>query len=170
MNVKLANPDYSSEKLLASVMTVLRKTELWSMATVSSKKESHINTAYFSYSASLDFYFVSGPATKHSQNILSSPRVAICVFDSHQPWDSYHRGLQLFGTCWRASTAESVKAHAVHATRFPAYGEYIEALSPRERKSFPYRFYVFRPDRIKICDERAFGEEVFVLADVVRVS
>jgi uncharacterized protein YhbP (UPF0306 family) len=170
MNINLINPDFPNGKLLRSVFKILKKTELWSMATVGPDNESHISTAYFSYNDSLDFYFVSDPSTKHIQNIARTPGVAITVFDSRQPWDSYHRGLQLFGKCWSASTAQSVKAFAVHAARFQAYGDYIRALSAKERKSSPYRFYVFRPDRIKILDERAFGEEVFVLADVVRNS
>jgi len=170
VKTKLINPDFRHEKLRRSVMKILKKTQLWSMATVGQQNETHINTAYFCYSETLDLYFVSDPSTKHIQNITSSPRVAVCIFDSHQPWDSYHRGLQLFGRCWSASTAESKKAVSIHSDRFPAYGEYIKGLSREERESTRYRFYVFRPDRIKICDEKAFGEEVFVVADVVRSS
>ena len=168
MKIKLTNPGFSSEKVLASVMISLRKTELWSMATVGLKSKSHINTAYFSYSDSLDFYFVSEPSTQHIQNLAHSSRVAITVFDSHQPWDSYHRGLQMFGKCWCVDTSESLKARRVYSARFPAYQEYFDALSPKERKASPYRFYGFRPERIKILDEKVFGEEVFVLAKVVR--
>jgi uncharacterized protein YhbP (UPF0306 family) len=168
LNIKLTNPSFPSETLLASVMKVVGKTELWSMSTVGSKNESHINTAYFSYSDHFDFYFVSDPSTKHIQNLRRSPDVAITIFNTHQPWDSYHSGLQLFGDCWSASVAESAKARVVHSARFPDYQKYIEGLTPKERKASPYRFYVFRPERIKILDEKAFGEEVFVLAVVDR--
>lgn len=138
------------------------------MATVGLKNESHISTAYFSYNDSFDFFFVSDPATNHAQNLKRWPRVAVTIFDTHQAWDSYHRGLQLFGMCRRASSRESIRAYAVHSVRFPEYQKYIEALSPKERRASPYRFYLFRPERLKILDESVFGEEVFVMADVVR--
>jgi len=36
--------------------------------------------------------------------------------------------------------AESLKALAIHAARFHAYGDYIKALSPFERDSSPFKF------------------------------
>ncbi len=74
----------------------------------------------------------------------------------------------MFGKCWCVDTSESLKARRVYSARFPAYQEYFEALSRTERKASAYGFYGFRPERIKILDEKAFGEEVFVLAEVVR--
>jgi uncharacterized protein YhbP (UPF0306 family) len=165
--MKLINPGIPSDKLVRPVLSILKRTTLWSMATVSSKNECHINTAYFSYDADLNCYFVSDTATQHTQNLAHSPCAAVTVFDSRQPWDSYHTGLQLFGRSWRASAAESNVARNVHCARFPDYRKYIDSLSVKEVKASPYRFYVFRPDQIKILDERAFGEEVFISADVV---
>jgi hypothetical protein len=149
------------------VFDILNRTSLWSMATISSKNECHIHTAYFSYGADLDCYFVSDTSTEHSRNLLHSPGAAVSVFDSRQPWDSYHRGLQLFGICRRARGREVGKANTVHCARFPDYLKYIDSLSPKERKTSPHRFYIFHPTRIKILDERAFGEEVFISAEVV---
>src|SRR5262249_4055969 len=127
--MRLINPDITSKKLKVAVHSILKKTTLWSMATISSKNECHINTAYFSYDGDFIFYFVSDLRAQHCKNLKYSPCAAVTVFDSRQPWDSFHKGLQLFGKSWRASEIESNNASRVHCVRFPDYQKYIESLS-----------------------------------------
>lgn len=167
-SINLKAPGFSAEALIESVAQIVTRTELWSMATISSTNESHISTAYFSFGRSFDFFFVSDRASAHVQNLTHSPQVAVTIFDSHQPWDSYHSGLQLFGKSWLASPAEVEVAQQIYNARFPDYQKYIQSLTASQRKASPYRFYVFRPETIKILDENRFGEEVFVLAEVER--
>ena len=168
MKITLRNPDYVSERLQQSTFRILESVELCSIATVGSDGEGHINAAYFCYTDGLDIYFVSDPSTTHCKNIERSPRVAIAVFDTHLPWGEPIRGLQLFGHCHLATTVESAHALATHAARFHAYGDYIKALSPFEKESSPYRFYVFQALTLKVVDEPEFGEETFITAEVVR--
>src|SRR6266446_3452450 len=168
MSIKLVNPQYPTEKLHASVIDILNSTELFAMATVNSAGECHIHAAYFCFSDDLDIFSVSDVGTIHAKNIAEVPRVAVSVFDSHQPWDSGHRGLQLFGKCWQAGLIESARGLKIHASRFKAYGEYMSDINPFERDKSPYKFFVFRPESIKIFDENEFGEETFVIADVRR--
>src|SRR5437660_6263418 len=104
--MRLINPKFASDQLEVAVRVILKRTALWSMATVNSKNECHINTAYFSYDDDLTFYFVSDLKTQHSKNLKYSACAAVTVFDSRQPWDSFHKGLQLFGKSWRASAKE----------------------------------------------------------------
>ena len=168
MKFELKNAGYASERMSKSVLGILESVELCSIATVGANGEAHINTAFYCFTPSLDFYFVSDTGTIHSQNIARSPKIAIAIFDTHQPWGEPVRGLQLFGDCHLASTLESVKALKTHAARFHAYSDYVSALSPLERDKSPYRFYVFRPTTLKIADETEFGEETFITAEITR--
>ncbi len=168
MKVQFNNREYPSDRLSKSVFSILEAVKLCSIATVGPDNEGHINAAYFCYTDGLDIYFVSDPATKHCKNIAQSSKIALAVFDTNQPWGEPIRGLQLFGGCHLAGTMESAKALKAHAARFHAYEEYIKALNPLERDKSPYKFYVFRPASVKVLDEPEFGEETFVIAEVVR--
>jgi|ERR1022692_234053 uncharacterized protein YhbP (UPF0306 family) len=168
MSLELKNAEYASERMSQSVLRILQAVELCSIATVGANDDGYINTAFFCYTPSLDFYFVSDTETIHSQNIARSPKIAIAVFDTHQPWGEPVRGLQLFGDCHLANALESAMALKTHAARFHAYGDYMRALSPLERDKSPYRFYLFRPTTLKIADEAEFGEECFITADIIR--
>jgi uncharacterized protein YhbP (UPF0306 family) len=164
----LESSGYPSERLATSVLNMLKSAELCSMATITPSGESYIHTAYFCCDDALDIYSISDSSTQHGQNIAKSPTMAMAVALTNQPWDEPHRGLQLFGKCHMATLAESAKAFTVHVARFHAYGEYIRALNPLELKALTYKFYVFRPEVIKIFDEPEFGEETFITASVRR--
>lgn len=164
----LVSVGFDTKAITRSTAATLRRVKLLAMATVSSRSASHIHTAYFSFSEALEFYFVSDISTEHVKNLMREPQAAVAIYESGQAWDSYHRGLQLFGPCWRATKAEAAIAERIHSTRFPAYAEYVTGLGTRERRLSPHKFHVFRPDIIKIYDERAFGEEVFATATVTR--
>ena len=64
-------------------------------------------------------------------------------------------GPRLLGIVVRGSVARD--AQRTYAARFPAY-------EPGELS--PYRFYLFRPRRMKIFDEAVLGGGVFVIATV----
>ena len=168
MKIEFKNPVHPSDKISTSVLDILQAVQLCSIASVGPEHEGHISTAYFCYTKHLDIYFVSDPATKHAQNLARDPRVAVAVFSTDQQWGAPLRGLQFFGQCRLASAIESPKALATHAARFHAYDEYIKALNPLERAKSPYRFYRFCPTSVKVLDESVFGEETFVLAEIIR--
>ncbi|HEV3469876.1 MAG TPA: pyridoxamine 5'-phosphate oxidase family protein [Pyrinomonadaceae bacterium] len=150
-----------SERLYNSVVRILASNMLCSMATYGEKGRVHINTAFFCFSDDLDFYFLSNPASVHCQNISRSPQAAVAIFDSRQLWGTPHRGLQLFGNSALAGGEGENEAHELYSIRFPAYAQFAERLSH-------LRFYSFTPTSVKILDEEEFGEEVFVVAEIVR--
>src|SRR5258706_600002 len=86
MKITFQNQNYATERLGHSIFDILSTVELCSIATVGSEGEGHINTAFFCYTDDLHLYFVSDPSTKHCQNIARSPRIAVGVCDTHQPW------------------------------------------------------------------------------------
>jgi len=168
VGIHLNNSAYPDERLRRSIFRILETVTLCSLATAGLDAVAHINTAYYCYTDGIEIYFVSDPGTKHCHNIAIQPRIAVAIFDTNQPWGDALRGLQMFGECHLASAQESIAAFRAHASRFLAYGDYIQALSPFERDSSPHKFYVFLPASVKILDESAFGEETFVTAEIVR--
>ena len=161
MSVTLHSPSYSSDRLYNSVARILSSTMLCSMATLGEKGNVHINTAFFCFSDDLELYFLSNPASVHCQNVSSSPQMAMTVFDSHQSWGELGKGLQLFGNCVLAKEVIEDKAREHYSIRFPRYEEFLDRLSH-------LHFYRFTPAAIKILDEEEFGDEVLVMAEIVR--
>jgi uncharacterized protein YhbP (UPF0306 family) len=81
------------------------------------------------------------------------------VYDSRQVWDRPDRGIQLFGSAARVSGRAANSAKDLYTERFPeAARADLDA----------YAFYRFRPRRLKLFDEPAFGAGVFVTAAVGR--
>jgi hypothetical protein len=98
---------------------------------------------------------MSEPEAQHSRNIREHGTAAVAVYDSAQTWGRPDRGIQLFGLA--GEVADPGEAEALYARRFPEYDR---------EKLGAYRFYLFRPDRIKLFDERELGGGVFVTARV----
>jgi len=167
MVVTLVNSAYQSQQLLSSVFNILTANELCAVSTVTADGQAHIHTAYFCYTRTLNLFFVSDTATIHAHNLLNNPSTAIAVYNSMQPWDKSHSGLQLFGSCHRANIQESLRALRVHAARFHAYADYLKTLTPKERRFSPYRFYSFIPSMIKLFNEDEYGDETFISAEVI---
>jgi uncharacterized protein YhbP (UPF0306 family) len=134
---------------------LLEASSLCAIATVGSDGSAYVNTAYFGLSPDLALVWMSEPEAQHSRNIRERGTVAIAVYDSAQTWGRPDRGIQLFGSA--REVADPREGEAVYARRFPAYDR---------EKLGAYRFYVFRPDRIKLFDERELGSGVFVTARV----
>lgn len=171
MRVTLRHPDYPSERLYASVERILAASELCAMATVGEHGEAHVSTAFFAFSGALELCFLSDPASAHGRNVARTPQMAVAVYDSHQPWGTAHRGLQLFGHCALLTGAVADQAAMLYARRFPGYMELRrrEARAPSPGSAFSeLRFFRFATEAVKILDEAEFGEEVFVRAAVIR--
>ena len=98
---------------------------------------------------------MSEPNAQHSRNIRERGTAAIAVYDSSQAWGRPDRGIQLFGSAREAT--DSDEAETLYADRFREF----------DRADFDaYRFYAFRPDRIKLFDEEELGGGLFVTARV----
>jgi uncharacterized protein YhbP (UPF0306 family) len=147
----------AAARLAAVARSLLDASTLCAIATNGPDGSSYINTAYFAYGPELDVVWMSEPNAQHSRNIRAQETVAIAVYDSTQSWGRQDRGMQLFGSARELAEADAGEAEALYALRFPDY----------EREQFgAYRFYAFRPDRIKLFDERELGGGRFVTARV----
>src|SRR5919202_472255 len=135
----------AARRLRALAEELLEASTLCAISTVGPRGRAYVNTAYFAWAPDLRIVWLSEPGARHSRNLRTNDSVAIAVYDSRQTWGKPDRGLQLFGT---AQGAEGDEADEVYAGRFPAY---------RRSGLSAYRFYVFRPRRLKIFDERELG-------------
>jgi len=149
----------ASQRLRALAGQLLDASTLCALATVSPGGRAHVNTAYFAWSSRLDLVWLSDPHARHSSNVRTCRTVAVAVYDSHQTWGNPDRGIQLMGTARELLGRAAGDAEKVYGGRFPEY---------RDADSAGYRFYRFRPRRVKLFDEHALGSGVFVTARVSR--
>ncbi len=136
---------------------LLDASTLCAIATVSTDGRAHVSTAYFAWSREFDVVWLSDPHALHSRNVRANGSVAIAVYDSSQTWGKPDRGIQLFGSAHEVAESVARDAERIYATRF---SEYAEA------ELGSYRFYRFRPRRLKLFEEPVLGAGVFVTARI----
>lgn len=159
----------SREHLRRSILRVLEANVLCSMATVTPEGVAHINTAYFTYSDALELFFLSHPTSRHCRNLVSNPSIAVTVFSTDQRWTDPGRGVQLFGTAEEASGSMAEEAEHWYGSRFPAYPTWKASLAEGD-VARQYRFYRVIVSAVKMLDEEALGDALFVHAAVVRAA
>jgi len=147
----------AAERLAAIARQLLDAASLCAIATVAPGNRPHVNTAYFAWSPEFDLVWLSEPHATHSRNIRTNETVAIAVYDSTQSWGKPDHGIQLFGSAREVQGPAAQEAEVLYARRFPDY---------RAGELGAYRFYRFRPRRLKLFDERTLGAGVFVTASV----
>ena len=146
----------SQRRLVAMTRRLLDESKLCAIATVSSGARAHVNTAYFAWSPTFDLVWLSAPEARHSRNIRADPSAAVAVYRSTQTWGGSDHGIQLFGRARELRGPDARVAERLYAGRFKAYDSDLDA----------YRFYRFRPRRIKLFDEHALGGARWVTVTV----
>lgn len=170
MTLQLIAPGYSSVRLVSAVSRILDGNPLCSMATRSEAGVLDINAAFYSFSAELELFFLSHPASVHCRNLVHVGHLAVAVFDSRQQWGRPHAGLQLYGRGGPVPPEDGERARDSYAARFPSYFDFVLRAGGDQESDAGFaslRFYRCVPTRIKILDEQEFGEEVYVTANVV---
>ena len=161
LSLAYSHPSYTDAALNESVHSILEANELLGMATVCSS-EAYANTAYFAFNDQLDLYILSEPTTQHSVNVVQNPSVAVAIFDSHQPWTSDKRGLQLFGSCEMASGGDLTDAVACYLKRFAGLKKWVTSANDIIRGAINSKFYIMHVKSLKLFDELRFGKEKFI--------
>jgi uncharacterized protein YhbP (UPF0306 family) len=157
--IELSRRPIAAAVLAEITRSLLEASTLCAISTVGASGRAHVNTAYFATTAQLDLVWLSEPSARHSKNLSIRESAAIAVFDSHQIWGVADRGIQLFGSAHAATGPENDLCRAAYARRFTRF----------DNSEFgAYRFYRFRPRRLKLFDESALGSGVFVTATVRR--
>lgn len=159
MAIERSKRPMATGRIATTARRLLDAAPLCAIATVTPGGRAHVNTTYFAWSPEFELVWLSEPHAKHSRNIRENDSVAVAVYDSGQTWGKPDRGIQLFGTAREVDRGAADAAEALYAARFPDYGR--TALGA-------YRFYVLRPRRLKLFDERELGTGVFVTARIAR--
>lgn len=159
MAIKRSSRPIGAKRIATLAGQLLDASTLCAISTVSPGSRAHINTAYFAWNSEFDLVWISEPGAQHSRNLSANATAAVAVYDSHLTWGAEDRGIQLFGTACEVKGATARDADAVYARRFPAY---------RDVDLSAYHLYRFRPNRIKLFDERVLGGGVFVTAKIGR--
>jgi uncharacterized protein YhbP (UPF0306 family) len=159
MAIERSKRRFAAARISSAARALLDSSTLCAISTVAYGGRAHINTAYFGSSPEFDLVWLSDPAAIHSQNIRSNGSVAVAVYGSNQTWGSPDRGIQLFGTARELHGASADDAVSLYAERFTDF---------RRTDFAAYRFYLFRPRRLKLFDEQALGAGTFVTARIDR--
>jgi len=159
MPIERSKQALPAARIITAARRLLNASTLCAVATVSGSGRAHVHTAYFAWTPEFDIVWLSEPSARHSRNLRANPSAAISVYDSSQTWGKSDRGIQLFGSGRELVDRAAGEAEGVYAERFPALAR---------RDLVAYRFYRFRPRRMKLFDERVFGEGIFVTATIRR--
>jgi uncharacterized protein YhbP (UPF0306 family) len=150
----------SKSRILKSALSILKDNELLTLATVDEDQPCAC-TAYYAFDGRFNLYLWTGKDTHHVNNIKADARVAVNIFDSHQKWGSFLRGMQAFGTASTVNDIELVKAGLLYMRRYPKVIKFVKSPRDFHAKLFGSRLYKIRLERIKVLDEKTFGKEVW---------
>jgi uncharacterized protein len=155
----------SEQRVRSSLFRILDRTPVCSLATVGPENHAHSSHVDFAYSARLELYFLSDPASRHCRHLETNPSMAVSVYDSQQRWGGPDSGLALYGLCRMARGASHARAEAVYAARFRQYRGWRRKVRPGDEAA-KWRFFRFVARRVKVFDEDRLGAGVFVIASV----
>ena len=156
----------TEDKVRQSAFSILNSNTVCSIATVTPEGRSHINAAYFSYSAEYEVFYLSSPSSVHSRNLSGNSSMAVTVFSSTPAWGSPSVGIQLFGSADEPSGIPADTAERSYGMRFPDFVKWKAMVGADV--AHQYKFYRCLVDSLKILDERNFGDSVWVCASILR--
>ena len=151
MTVERTSRRFSAEVLERVARRLMNASPLCSLATVSPRGRAHINHMYFAWNDRLDVFWISDPDSIHSRNLARNRSAAVTIYASSQVWGKPDRGIQLFGT---AGVVRGREGAAVYGRRFRDFDA--------DSNDLPY--YRFRPQSVKLFDERSLAPGTLVTA------
>lgn len=156
------HPDYEDKKLNESLFDILKNNTLLSLSTNSNRK-SYINTAFYAFDDKLKIYIITDPESNHSKNLVKNQSIAVSIFDSHfRFWKDKLQGVQLSGKGYKTPILQMHNATSCFVKRFPLFKEIVKSPKDFMKKAVKVRLYTLEIDRIKLFDEKRFGEEKFI--------
>ena len=115
----------------------------------------------FYASDDLRLYFFSAPDSRHCQNLLTNPRVAVTIQEDYRDWQKI-KGIQLEGgVALVDGIMEKAKAMAVYARKYPGIIKlFTDPASGVFYKAFlKVKFYCVIPQKVFFIDnEQGFGK------------
>jgi uncharacterized protein YhbP (UPF0306 family) len=167
LSIGLRVVDAEDSAVGSSILNVLASTRLLSMSMIRLGKP-WINNAYFSFDNNLNLHILTPPSTNHATALEADSAVAIAVADSQQTGDAGKLGLQATGTCSLAEGEQLESALVEYRARFPATQSVLQSQKTIIESGMESRLYVISLDFVRLFDEKTFGNEVWIDADVIR--
>ena len=156
MTLERRSRRFSSDRLERLARRLMNASTLCALATAWPGGRPHINHMYFAWSSGFDVVWISDPDSRHSRNLSVNRSAAVTIYDSHQTWGGFDRGIQLFGTAGAVSGAAAEQAERTYAARFSSFDPAANS----------YPFYRFRSSEVKLFYERVLGGGTLVTAKV----
>jgi len=167
INFNFKHPEFDDTRLNTSITEILSANELCAIASIDDGR-SYIHTAYYCFDEKLNLFFLSGAEAHHNKNFSKNASVAVSIYNSSQPWDGDKKGAQLFGVCKLATGASVIEGIALYLKRFTSLKEWVKHPDDFLKGAISSKLYKISVDSIKLFDEAEFGEENFVVLDVLR--
>lgn len=126
---------------------------------------------FFARDAHLNLYFISSTETRHVQDFLANPSVAVTVNADYTEWAPI-RGLQIAGTVERLGDEERPAAERLYLDKFQDLRPLLAGPASEAERNIlqAFRassFFRIRPGRIRMIDNtKGFGyNQEFLLPD-----
>lgn len=119
-------------------------------------------TVFYVSDAEFNLYFVSDRRTRHAQDMLANPQVALAINADVDNWNDV-RGLQIEGVAGRVEGAERARALALYLARFASVKALFERPQSADEQTIAQRlqqtdFWRVTPRYIRLIDNsRGFG-------------
>lgn len=137
----------------------LNEQKLMAIATSSKDKGMWIANVYYAIDKDFNFYFVSEPSTRHSQDIHENEDVAIAIARFAPDNLSDRIGVQLSGKAEKIENfIDMGKALTIYTSKFITSGGVI-TVENIKHKIIRARPYIIRPKLIKFWNDKLYGEE-----------
>lgn len=119
-------------------------------------------TVFYASDAAFNLYFVSDRRTRHAQDMLANPQVALAINADPDNWHDV-RGLQMAGEAARVEGVERATALALYLGKFASVKALFESPRSADEQTIAQRlkntdFWRVTPNFIRLVDnERGFG-------------
>jgi hypothetical protein len=119
-------------------------------------------TVFYVSDEEFNLYFVSDHRTRHAQDMVDNPRVALAINADVDNWNDV-RGLQIEGEAAKVAGVERAKALALYLAKFASVKALFEAPRSADEQTIAQRlkntdFWRVTPSWIRLIDNaRGFG-------------
>lgn len=122
-------------------------------------------TVFYASDGEFNLYFVSDRRTRHAQDMVANPRVALAINADPDNWNDV-RGLQIEGEAAQVAGVERAKALALYLAKFASVKALFEAPKSADEQAIAQRlkntdFWRVTPRYIRLIDNaRGFGSKL----------
>lgn len=107
--------------------------------------------AVFYVNDGFNFYFLSAPTSRHSQNLALNPQVAGTIQEDYNDWPEI-KGVQFEGEARRLQGAEQAQALKLYGQKFAVVGQLSQAPAKIVKAMSKIAWYKVTPTRLYFID------------------